>query len=144
MSELDEFDFEGMNRSVITEFRANDGKVGGVFADFPVILVHNVGAKSGTERINPLVYLPDGDRIFVFASKGGYPKHPAWYHNLRAHPRTTVEVGSETFPVRARFLEGQEREEIFAKQVAVAPQFGEYQQKTEREIPVIELERLAP
>ena len=143
MSELDGFDFDGMNRPVIAEFRANDGKVGGMFAGSPLILVHHIGAKSGAERIAPLVYLPDGERIFIFASKGGHPKHPAWYHNLRAHPRTTVEVGRATFQVQARFLEGPERDEIFAKQVAVAPQFGEYQEKTDRDIPVIELERLA-
>jgi deazaflavin-dependent oxidoreductase (nitroreductase family) len=142
MSELDDFDFDGMNRPVITEFRANDGKVGGMFEGFPMILVHHTGAKSGVERIAPLVYLPDGDRIFIFASKGGHPKHPSWYHNLRAHPRTTVEVGPETFQVQARFLEGSERDDVYAKQVAVAPQFGEYQEKTDRAIPVIELERL--
>jgi deazaflavin-dependent oxidoreductase (nitroreductase family) len=135
-------DFDGMNRKVIAEFRENDGKVGGMFAGAPLALVHHVGAKSGVQRIAPLVMLGEDDRIFVFASKGGADEHPAWYHNLVANPKTTVEVGTETFDVIARVLTGTERDEFYAKQSAVQPQFAEYQRKTTRSIPVVELMRV--
>ncbi len=134
-------DMNEINKNVITEFRENDGKVGGMFEGSAMILVHHVGAKSGTERITPLVYLADGERLFVFASKGGAPDHPAWYHNLLANPKTTVEIGNETFQVTAKDITGPEHDEIYAKQAAVAPQFAEYQRKTSRVIPVIEFER---
>jgi deazaflavin-dependent oxidoreductase (nitroreductase family) len=127
------------NEQVITEFRDNDGNVGGMFEGKALILVHHVGAKSGEARIAPLVYLPDGDRFVVFASKGGAPENPAWYHNLKANPETTVEVGDSTYPVVAEEVTGDERERLFAAQVAVEPQFGDYQNKTERRIPVIVL-----
>ncbi|MCX0271650.1 nitroreductase family deazaflavin-dependent oxidoreductase [Nocardia rhamnosiphila] len=130
-----------MNSQVITEFREKGGTVGGMFEGFPLILVHHKGAKSGVERIAPLVPYVEGDRIFIFASLGGSPKHPAWYHNLVANPNTTVEFGAETFSVAARVLPRAERDEIYAKQVAVQPQFGEYQRKTDRVIPVVELQR---
>jgi deazaflavin-dependent oxidoreductase (nitroreductase family) len=130
-----------MNSQVITEFREKGGTVGGIFEGFPLILVHHIGAKSGAERVAPLVPYVEGDRIFVFASLGGSPKHPAWYHNLVANPNTTVEYGAETFSVVARVLPRAERDEIYAKQVAVQPQFGEYQRKTDRVIPVVELQR---
>lgn len=130
-----------MNSQVITEFREKGGTVGGTFEGFPLILVHHKGARSGIERIAPLVPYVEGDRIFVFASQGGSPKHPAWYHNLVAGPNTTVEYGPETFSVLARVLPRAERDEIYAKQVAVQPQFGEYQRKTDRVIPVVELRR---
>ena len=91
----------GWNDGVIEEFRANDGKVGGYFAGAPMILIHHVGAKSGTERVSPLVYLPDGDDMVIAATKGGAPTNPDWYHNLRANPRITVEVGTDSFPVEA-------------------------------------------
>lgn len=131
-----------MNSQVISEFREKGGTVGGAFEGFPLILVHHIGAKSGIERVAPLVPYVEGDRIFVFASLGGSPKHPAWYHNLTANPNTTVEYGTETFPVVARVLPRAERDEIYAKQVAVQPQFGEYQRKTDRVIPVVELQRI--
>jgi deazaflavin-dependent oxidoreductase (nitroreductase family) len=134
-------DFAAINAQVIEEFRTSGGKVGGMFANAPLILVHHFGAKSGTERIAPLVYLGDGDRLFIFASKGGSPENPAWYHNLLAHPDVTVEVGEETFPVRATVLEGAERDEIYTKQAAAQPQFAEYQKNTDRLIPVVELVR---
>jgi deazaflavin-dependent oxidoreductase (nitroreductase family) len=134
-------DFDAMNRQVIDEFRATGGKAGGMFEGKPLVLVHHVGAKSGTERIAPLVPLLDGDRIFVFASKGGAPTNPDWYHNLVAHPDTVVELGTERLGVTARVLEGEERDATYAKQVAVEPQFGEYQRKTTRVIPVVELVR---
>jgi deazaflavin-dependent oxidoreductase (nitroreductase family) len=130
-----------MNRNVITEFRENGGKVGGMFDRMPLILVHHVGAKSGVERVAPLAYLADNGRLFVFGSKGGAPEHPAWYHNLVANPKTTVELGGETFDVVAKVLTGPERDAIFAKQAALFPQFNEYQRNTDRIIPVVELER---
>ncbi len=127
------------NTQVITEFRENGGSVGGMFEGMPMILVHHVGAKSGAERIAPLVYLPDGDRYVVFASKGGAPENPGWYHNLRAHPDTEVEVGDSTLRVIAEEATGQERERLFAQQAIAQPQFAEYQSKTDRQIPVIVL-----
>ena len=136
-------DFDAMNRQVIAEFRETGGKAGGVFEGKPLVLVHHVGAKSGVERIAPLVPLLDGDRIFVFASKGGADTNPDWYHNLVAHPNTVVELGSETFPVTVRVLAGAERDDIYANQSAVEPQFAEYQRKTTRVIPVLELQRAA-
>jgi deazaflavin-dependent oxidoreductase (nitroreductase family) len=127
------------NQQVITEFRENDGIVGGMFDGKAMILVHHVGAKSGEARIAPLVYLPDGDRYVVFASKGGAPENPSWYHNLKANPETEVEVGADTIPVVAEEVTGDERERLYTAQVAVEPQFGDYQEKTERRIPVIVL-----
>jgi deazaflavin-dependent oxidoreductase (nitroreductase family) len=138
---MEKHEFDQMNNAVITEFRETGGKAGGVFEGKPLILVHHFGAKSGTERIAPLVPLLDEDRIFVFASKGGADTNPDWYRNLAAHPDVTVELGAETFSATARSLEGAERDEIYAKQVAAEPQFGEYQRNTERVIPVIELVR---
>lgn len=133
--------FNEMNRSVIDEFRATGGKAGGMFEGKPLVLVHHVGAKSGIERVTPLVpYLEDG-RIFIFASKAGADTNPDWFHNLVAHPDTTVELGTETFPVTARVLSGAERDDIYAKQVAAQPQFGDYQKSTSRIIPVVELQR---
>jgi deazaflavin-dependent oxidoreductase (nitroreductase family) len=134
-------DFDEMNRKVISEFREHGGKAGGMFEGKPLVLVHHVGAKSGTERIAPLVPLLDGNRIFIFASKGGADTNPDWYHNLVANPGTAVELGTDTFPVTARELSGGERDEVYAKQVAVEPQFGDYERKTTRVIPVFELER---
>lgn len=130
------------NTTVIEEFRANAGKVGGMFEGLPMIIVHAIGAKSGTKRETPLVYFGEGDRIYVFASKGGAPQNPAWYHNLVAQPRVKVEVGAESFEVNARVLTGAERDEVYRKQAAVMPNFAEYQAKTTRQIPVFELERV--
>ncbi|MDT8910056.1 nitroreductase family deazaflavin-dependent oxidoreductase [Amycolatopsis sp. PS_44_ISF1] len=137
----EEIDFDAMNRQVIADFRANGGEPGGMTEGSPMVLVHHVGAKSGAERIAPLVPYVDGDRLYIFASKGGSPGNPAWYHNLLAHPDTKVEYRTETFPVHVRVLSGQERDDIYAKQVAVQPQFGDYQRNTDRIIPVLELER---
>jgi deazaflavin-dependent oxidoreductase (nitroreductase family) len=137
----DAIHFEEMNRPVIAEFRQTGGKAGGMFEGKPLVLVHHVGAKSGKERIAPLVPLLDGDRIYIFASKGGADTNPDWYHNLVANPQTVVEFGSETFPVTARELTGQEHDDIYAKQSAVEPQFAEYQRNTKRLIPVFELQR---
>jgi deazaflavin-dependent oxidoreductase (nitroreductase family) len=135
------FDFDEMNRTVIGEFRATGGSAGGVFEGKPLVLVHHIGAKSGIERIAPLVPLLDDGRVFVFASKGGADTNPDWYHNLVANPEITIELGTETFPAKARVLTGVERDEIYAKQSAVEPQFGDYQRKTTRVIPVVELVR---
>jgi deazaflavin-dependent oxidoreductase (nitroreductase family) len=130
------------NSKIIEEFRANGGKVGGGFEGAPLLLLHTTGAKSGQERVNPLAYQEiDDDRIAVFASKAGAPTNPDWYHNLRANPKVTVEVGSETFPAVARVAEADERERIWERQKQDWPGFADYEQKTERSIPVVILER---
>lgn len=131
------------NTAIIEEFRANGGKVGGGFEGAPMVLLHHKGAKTGTERVAPLVYQADGDRYVVFASKAGAPTHPDWFRNLVANPETTIEVGTETVAVRARVAEGDERERIWTKQKQLMPGFAEYEEKTRgiREIPVVILER---
>jgi deazaflavin-dependent oxidoreductase (nitroreductase family) len=136
MSEFDDF-----NTRIIAEFRANHGKVGGNFEGAPMVLVHTTGARTGAERVNPLMYLPDGDRYLIFASKGGADTHPAWYRNLLAHPDIEIEVGDETIPVHAEELKGAERDEKYAEQARRYPGFAEYQKKTSRVIPVIALTR---
>lgn len=140
---MEKRDFDEMNDSVISQFRSTGGKATGVFENKPLILLHHTGAKSGIQRIAPLVPLLDDDRIFIFASKGGSDKNPDWYRNLVANPAVTVELGTESFPATVRVLEGDERAAVYAKQVAVEPQFGEYQRNTERIIPVVELVRNA-
>jgi len=137
----DTIDFDELNRNVIAEFRANGGKVGGMLEGTPLVLVHNTGARTGTVRITPLVRLQDDGRLFVFATKGGSPEHPAWYHNLVANPEVTVELETETYPALAQVLDGAERDEIYARQAAARPEFAEYERKTSRTIPVIELVR---
>lgn len=137
----DTVDMNDFNAKLIADFRANDGKVGGPLEGAPLILVHHIGAKSGRERVTPLVYLREDDRFYIFASKAGADAHPAWYHNLMAHPETKVELGGETFGVVARPVTGPERDEIYARQCAVQPQFADYQNKTTRVIPVVELAR---
>lgn len=127
------------NTQVIAEFRENGGSVGGTFEGMPMILVHHVGARSGERRVTPLVYLPDDGRYVVFASKGGAPENPAWYHNLKANPETTIEVGDRTLAAVAEEATGKERERLFSAQATAHPQFGDYQQKTDRTIPVIVL-----
>jgi deazaflavin-dependent oxidoreductase (nitroreductase family) len=129
------------NRAIIEEFRANDGKVGGPFEGAPVLLLTATGAKSGERRTTPVMYLPDGDRMVIFASKAGAPENPGWYHNLRANATATVEVGSETVEVEAVVTEGDERERLFRKQADLYPQFADYEQKTTRQIPVVALQR---
>lgn len=134
-----EFDFATMNRDVIQTFRANQGKVGGVFADQPLLILHHVGARTGIERLSPLATLVEDGRIFVFASKGGSETHPDWYRNLLANPHVTVELGTEVFPATAAVVTGEERAEIYAKQSALHPQFEDYQRNSSRRIPVVEL-----
>ena len=129
------------NSQLIEEFRANRNKVGGPFADRPLLLLTTIGAKSGQHRTTPMMYIPDGDRLLVIASNIGAPAHPAWYHNLVAHPEVTVEVGNETFPATAIVTEGAEREQLWAKIVGLHSFFADHQTKTTRQIPVIALER---
>jgi deazaflavin-dependent oxidoreductase (nitroreductase family) len=130
---------ENFNAQIIEEFRANDGRVGGMFEGSPLLLLHHRGAKSGRSYVNPLVYRPDGDRYVVFASKAGAPTNPGWYHNLKAHPETTIEVGNETLPAVATEATGEERERLFQAQKESTPQLAEYEQKIDRVIPVIVL-----
>jgi deazaflavin-dependent oxidoreductase (nitroreductase family) len=129
------------NRQTIEAFRANGGKVGGVWEGRPLLLLTTTGAKSGQHRTNPVMYLGDGDRLFVFASKRGAPTNPDWYHNLLAHPDVTVEVGKETYDAVATPVTGEERDRIYAHWSEMYPQFAEYQRSTTRKIPVIALER---
>jgi deazaflavin-dependent oxidoreductase (nitroreductase family) len=129
------------NAAIIDEFRANGGKVGGQFEGAAMLLLHTTGARTGQERVNPLVYTTDGDDLVVVASKGGAPTNPDWFHNLVANPDVTVEVGTDTMPVRARVADGAERERLWSRQVEVMPGFAEYQAKTSRTIPVVVLER---
>jgi deazaflavin-dependent oxidoreductase (nitroreductase family) len=130
------------NQRVIAEFRSHDGKVGGPFDGAPVLLLHTTGAKTGRERVNPVVYQKVGDSFAVFASKAGAPTNPDWYHNLAAHPRTTIEVGNDTIEVTARIPSDREREPIWAKQKQVMPGFADYEAKTSRQIPVVILDRI--
>jgi deazaflavin-dependent oxidoreductase (nitroreductase family) len=127
------------NSQVIEEFRANEGKAGGMFEGKPLLLLHNVGAKSGREFVTPLVYLADGDDHVIFASKGGAPNNPGWYHNLKAEPNVSIEVGTEKLDVVATEATGAERDRLYGIQEVQQPQFAEYAQKTERKIPVIVL-----
>ena len=129
------------NGPIIEEFRSNEGQVGGFFEGKPVLLLTTKGAKSGRQHVNPAMYLSDGDRWVVFASKGGAPKHPDWYHNLVANPAVTIEVGTETIAGRAEVITGAERDRLYAKQTDLYPQFGEYEKQTTRTIPVIALSR---
>ncbi|RJQ83662.1 nitroreductase family deazaflavin-dependent oxidoreductase [Amycolatopsis panacis] len=130
------------NQKIIEEFRANGGKVGGPFEGGKLLLLTHIGAKSGQKRVSPLAYTTDGDRLVIIASKQGADTNPDWYHNLRAHPRTTVEVGTEEFPVTAKIVEDRaERDRLFAAMSAEMPGFADYQEKTTRVIPVIVLER---
>jgi len=130
------------NKGVIEEFRANGGRVGGPFEGRPILLLHHRGAKTGTERVNPVAYQAVGDDFAVFASKGGSPTNPDWYHNIVANPETSVEVGTETIPVVAHVAQGEERERIWSKQKANWSGFADYEQKTTRQIPVIVLQRV--
>jgi deazaflavin-dependent oxidoreductase (nitroreductase family) len=154
-------DLNTWNEQIIAEFRADGGRVRWSTADQvaagrpippglegfngpyapPILLLHNTGAKSGRQRINPMAYLPVGDDFAVFASFGGRPQHPSWFHNLVASPAVTIEVGTETVKATARVLEGVERARVWAAQIAAVPVFASYQAATSREIPVVLLER---
>jgi len=129
------------NHKIIEDFRANGGKVGPPFEGAPMILLTTTGAKSGRPFTTPLVYLPDGEDWVIIASKAGAPSHPDWYHNLKAHPDVTIEVGTEKLSARATEVTGAERDELYARQVEVMPGFAEYAAKAGRVIPVIRLTR---
>ena len=129
------------NAKIIEEFRANHGKLGGSFEGAPMVLLTSTGAKSGQKRIKPLAALVEDDSLYVFASKGGAPTNPDWYHNLLAHPEVEVEFGDERFEAVATPLSGAERDRVFAAQVAQMPGFADYQKAIERLIPVVELRR---
>lgn len=134
-------DIRALNKSVIEEFRANGGSVGGPMAGTPLLLLTTTGAKSGQTRINPLAYLTDGDRYIIIASFAGSPTNPPWFHNLVANPKVTVEVGGEQFTAQARVLGEPDRSRLYRKMAAKLPTFGEYERKTTRRIPVIALAR---
>lgn len=127
------------NTKIIEEFRANKGRVGGQFEGAPLLLLHTTGARSGQDRVNPMMYLDLDGRRYVFASKAGAETNPDWYHNLLAHPDVRVEVGTENYRATAVPLEGRERDRIYQEQAARYPGFAEYQEKTDRVIPVVEL-----
>jgi len=134
-------EMQDWNTAIIEEFRANAGKVGGQFEGAPLLLLHSIGAKSGTERVNPMMYQDLGDgRVAVFASYAGMDIHPAWFHNLVANPEVTAEIGTETRAFRARVADADERQPIWAKQKSDYPGFAAYEAKTDRLIPVVVLE----
>ncbi len=133
-------DVHDFNTTIIDEFRTNAGRLGGQFEGAPVLLLHTTGAKSGRERINPMMYQEVGGDYAVFASKAGAPTNPDWYHNVVAHPDATIEIGTATRTVRARVAAGAERDRIWETQKQRYPGFADYEQRTEREIPVVILE----
>jgi deazaflavin-dependent oxidoreductase (nitroreductase family) len=135
---------KSFNERNIEEFRANHGRVGGQFEGAPLLILHTVGAKSGAPRTNIMMYLADGDRYLVFASKAGADTNPAWYHNLRAQPHARIEVGDDEFDVVATELDGAERDEKYAEQARRYPGFADYEKRTDRTIPVVALTPARP
>jgi deazaflavin-dependent oxidoreductase (nitroreductase family) len=132
------------NTTIIKEFRANEGRLGGQFEGAPMLLLTTTGAKTGKSRTSPMMYLPDNanaDRVYVFASKAGAPTNPDWYHNLSANPTVTVERGAESYEAIAEPLTGAERDNVYAEQVKRFPGFGDYEKATTRVIPVVGLTR---
>ncbi|RCG31685.1 nitroreductase family deazaflavin-dependent oxidoreductase [Sphaerisporangium album] len=129
------------NARIIEEFRANGGKLGGPFEGAPILLLTTTGARTGKARTSPVLYGRDGGRLLIFASNGGRPAHPAWYHNLLANPKVTVEVGGDLFTALAVPLAGEERDRLFSRQAEIMPNFGVYQAATSRTIPVVALDR---
>lgn len=130
------------NGKIVAEFRANGGKVGGQYEGASLLLLHHTGARTGTQRVSPLAYLPVGDGYAIFASKAGAPVNPAWYHNLLANPETAVEIGTEKIKVRARVAEPAERDVIYERQKERAPRFADYETRAaeHRKIPVVVLD----
>jgi F420H(2)-dependent quinone reductase len=125
-------------------FRATGGRIGGSLPGLPaLLLLDHVGARTGRDRSTPLVYMPDGDDFVIVASKGGYPKHPAWLHNLRAHPETQIQIGGERIRVRAAEATDAERERIWPRAVEYNPHWGRYEKRTDRKIPIVILRRIA-
>jgi deazaflavin-dependent oxidoreductase (nitroreductase family) len=138
----EEAEMSDWNHGIVEEFRANGGVVGGYFEGATMLLLHTKGRRSGKERVNPLVYLPDGDRWIVFGTKGGAPEHPDWYLNLMANPDVEIEVGTETIPVHAtEVLDDTEHDELYRRQIERREGFAEYLEKTDRRFPAIVLER---
>ncbi len=134
--------YSDFNRALVADLRANGGQAtSGPFQGRAILILTTLGARSGEARENPLVFTRDGDEVFVIASKGGAPKHPGWYHNLLANPIVTVEVEGERYQAWARVTEGEERDRLYAKQADKMPAFWDYQERTERRIPVVVLER---
>ncbi|HVB50754.1 MAG TPA: nitroreductase family deazaflavin-dependent oxidoreductase [Acidimicrobiales bacterium] len=129
------------NEGIIEEFHTNEGRVGGPFEGSTLLLLHTNGAKSHAHRINPVVYLPIDDKIYVFATKAGADTNPDWYHNLVADPKVSVEIGTEKFQATAKPLLSEERDRVYAIQANRFPTFADYQSKTTRIIPVVELVR---
>jgi deazaflavin-dependent oxidoreductase (nitroreductase family) len=129
------------NQTVIDEYRATGGKLTGDFEGVPMLILHTTGAKTGEPRVIPLMYRQEGDDLVIFASKAGAPTNPDWFHNLRAHPEVSVEVGAETRPVVAREAQGEERDRIWEAHKKEFPGFADYEAKTDRLIPVVVLER---
>lgn len=132
-------DIQELNKTIIEEFRANGGKVGGQFEGMPLLLLTTIGAKSGLSRTNPLAYLTDNDRYVIIASYAGAPTNPPWYYNLKANPGVEVEVGTQRLKARAEVLEDPERSDLYRKAASAMPVFSDYQKKTTRTIPVIAL-----
>jgi deazaflavin-dependent oxidoreductase (nitroreductase family) len=142
VARMSEIDFNEFNKGIIEEFRANGGKVGGPFEGAPMVLITHTGARTGQPRTTPLVHSTDDDRVVIIASKGGAPTHPAWYHNIVANPRVTVELGTQTFEATAEIhTDGPERRRLFDQQADLMPNFKEYEAATDRVIPVITLTR---
>ena len=129
------------NEKIIAEFRANDGRVGGQFEGAPLLLLHHTGAKSGQERVSPMMYQAVDDGFAVFASKAGADTNPDWFHNLKANPAAQIELGTQTLDVTARVLGEEEREPIWERQKADYSGFADYEAKTDRVIPVVMLDR---
>jgi deazaflavin-dependent oxidoreductase (nitroreductase family) len=127
------------NQKVIEEFRSNQGKVGGIFANMDLLLLHTTGAKTGQSRLNPTAYIKDRDRLIIAASKGGADTHPDWYFNLVANPDVVVEVGTKKFAARAEPASEPERTELYDKLKSIYPGFAEYEERTSRVIPVVTL-----
>ena len=122
-------------------YRASGGLIGHRFPGAPpMLLLEHVGAKSGQKRTTPLVYVEDGDDVVIVASKGGHPKHPAWFHNLRAHPETKVQIGREHRLVTARVANAEERKRLWPRAVETYGGYAGYQERTDREIPLVILE----
>lgn len=135
------FNLNDWNRQIIEEFRTHGGKVGGAFEGTTLLLLATTGKRSGQKRINPLTALLDGERVFIFAASGGSPKTPDWYYNLLADPQVMVEIGTEQFEATAMLLEGEERDQIYAKEVQRHPIVADFEKKASRKIPVVELAR---
>ncbi|HET6504570.1 MAG TPA: nitroreductase family deazaflavin-dependent oxidoreductase [Amycolatopsis sp.] len=129
------------NQPIVDEFRARGGVVGGSFEGIPLLLLTHTGARTGHRRTSPVVYLDDGDHVLIFAGNGGSDRHPAWYHNILADPRVTVELGTETYEAKAVPLTGEQRDERYARALAQFPALADLQERTARRIPLVALWR---